>query len=130
MAFKDVKEKFDGVKLSELEVGKSVEGYLLDFVEGTYGTNLKMEIEDKPYLVMSAGNIKYLIKDKKLKLGLNTRITRLEDQKKKGPKGAFTSSNFRVEQDPDDVKEGISSSPVTKTPTETSFKDKIQSMKG
>lgn len=102
MAFKDVNEKLECVKTSEMEVGSSVEGYVVGFQEGQYGTNIRMQVDGQVKLVFSSGSLKWAIKDNKIKLGLLTRITRLQDEKKKGPKGTITTTKFKVEQDSDD----------------------------
>lgn len=102
MAFKDVNEKLECVKTSEMEVGSSVEGYVVGFQEGQYGTNIRMQVDGQVKLVFSSGSLKWAIKDNKIKLGLLTRITRLQDEKKKGPKGTITATKFKVEQDSDD----------------------------
>lgn len=102
MAFKDVNEKLECVKTSEMEVGSSVEGYVVGFQEGQYGTNIRMQVDGQVKLVFSSGSLKWAVKDNKIKLGLLTRITRLQDEKKKGPKGTITTTKFKVEQDSDD----------------------------
>lgn len=68
--------------------------------------------------MFSSGSLKWAVKDNKIKLGLLTRITRLQDEKKKGQKGTITSTKFKVEQDSEDsvaVEAFASASPATTT---------------
>jgi hypothetical protein len=117
-------------KLTELKVGESVTGYLLGIdtstkIEGAQ--NLRLRIDGTVFSYSAAGNVKYMIRDGELQFGQNTRITRLEDRKVKGK----SSSNFKVEQDPDDVVEGA---PATNQMQATvkassSIADKIKGLK-
>lgn len=133
MAFKDVnekKEKLECVKTSEMEVGSSIEGYVVGFQEGPYGTNLRMQVDGEVKLVFSSGSLKWAIKDNKLKLGALTRITRLQDEKKKGAKGTITATKFKVEQDTEDVVSVEAAVQQAMTSSNASdFKDKIASLK-
>lgn len=111
MAFQDVNGAggFDSKqKATEMEVGQSIIGYLLEINEreGDNGTmhSLILSIDGKKLLFYPAGNIKYMIKDGKLNAGgVLTRITRTAN--KTVGKGKFKkeSSQFKVEQDVNDV---------------------------
>ncbi len=107
MAFQNVNNKSGGgkatseaVKLTGLEVGGSVTGYVLSFVpslQNPDNQNIFMRSEDgeHTFYVYTAGNMKYLINDGKIEKGLLTKIVRLEDKMVKGKK----SSQFEVLQD-------------------------------
>lgn len=94
-------------KATEMEIGQSITGYLVEINEreGENGTmhSLIFKQDNKTLLFYPAGNIKYMIKDGKLKTGVLTRVTRI-DNKTVG-KGKFKkeSSQFKVEQDSTDV---------------------------
>lgn len=95
-------------KLTDLEVGESVTGYLIGIDESTKiegALNIRLRVNGKTVSYSVAGNVKYMIRDGELALGQNTRITRLEDTKVKGKK----SSKFDVEQDASDVVSGSES---------------------
>lgn len=127
MAFKDVNEKSPGVKPAELDVGGFIEGYVVGFREGSFGTNIEMEIEGEKKTVYSSGNLKWIVKDNKLKVGLLTRITRLSDEVIKGPKGKLSVSKFKVEQDPDSSIAVAAQQAVTTS--QEDFSSKIAAMK-
>ena len=109
MAFQNVNNKSGGgkatseaVKLTSLDIGASVTGYVLSFVpslQNPDNQNIFMRSEDgeHTFYVYTAGNMKYLINDGKIEKGLLTKITRLENKNVKGK----TSSQFEVLQDPD-----------------------------
>jgi hypothetical protein len=99
MAFQDVSSFNDMLKLTGIGVGESVTGYLLGIKPSPKGGFfLIMRIGEDTQDVTASGNIKYLVMDGALKLGLNTQITRQPDTKVKGMK----STSFQVQQDPDD----------------------------
>jgi hypothetical protein len=94
-------------KATEMELGQSITGYLIEINEreGDNGTmhSLIFNVGGKSLLFYPAGNIKYMIQDGKLKTGVLTRVTRTEN--KTVGKGKFKkeSSQFKVEQDVNDV---------------------------
>ena len=99
MAFQDVNQ-FSGKAMNpknDLEVGQTIEGYVTGFGEGKHGPIINMRIGDEAVAVFTTGNLRYLVKDGKIKTGLLTRITRTPDEKIKG----MNSSQFSVLQDPD-----------------------------
>lgn len=133
MAFKDVNEKTVGVKTSEMEVGSTLEGYVVGFPEGQYGLNIRMQVGDETKTIFPSGSLKWVVKDRKLKLGSMTRITRLQDEKIKGQKGMITATKFKVEQDHDDTvavdaSEAQPSSSAAAA-QQDNFKEKIASLK-
>lgn len=106
MAFQDVNPKTtkDPVKLTALKIGDSVTGHIVGFnpsKQNPDNMNIIM-VDDKGdrFFVYTAGNVKYLITDGKVKAGQLTQITRLEDRTMKN--GKITSA-FQVLQDPDSV---------------------------
>lgn len=133
MAFKSVGNSgLTFKKLTDLETGESVTGYLLGIdestkIEGAY--NLRLRVDGVTISYSVAGNIKYMIKDGLLSLGQNTQITRLEDTKIKGKK----ASKFDVQQDAADtiaVNEAASNAAPTKTASSSAgIADKIKSLK-
>src|SRR4051812_30846978 len=102
MAFQD-KSQLKAIAGTKMKTGETYEGYPVKFVQSHKyeGTNIIMKNKKSGELetFFTAGNFKYLITDGKIELGQLTRVTRLEDVKRKGK----TSSNFKVEQDPDDM---------------------------
>lgn len=132
MGFRDINEKLEVIKTSEMEVGTSFEGYVVGFQEGQYGTNMRMQVNGEEKMVFTSGSLKWAIKDNKIKLGQLTRITRLPDEKKKGAKGTITATKFKVEQDPEDtvaVSAHADSSPAAQAAAQDSFKEKIANLK-
>lgn len=132
MAFKDVGEKSDYKKLTDLKVGESITGYLVGFVASSKYPNQKnlvMNIDGNRTVVLAAGNMKYLIADGKVTAGLLTRITRKEDEKIKGMK----ASQFKVEQDAEDRMEILqteaSETTSTKSAATSPVADKIAALK-
>lgn len=102
MGFENVDKKVSFKKLSELSIGESLTGYLTSIqdsskIEGA--KNLVMRVSGESVIVGASGNVKYLIKDNKLALNVNTRITREADIKIKGK----TAFRFKVEQDMSDA---------------------------
>lgn len=104
MAFKTLSTKkiAETKKPKDLDVGESIEGYLVRFeeskkYEGT--TSLIMQGEDgEQFRVSPHGNIKWLIRDGALTVGLMTKITKTGNTTTKGMK----SSTFDVAQDDED----------------------------
>jgi hypothetical protein len=109
MAFQNVNTT-PATKLTSLEVGQSIIGFIVDFPPSTKQegqTNITMVLDAElndgfqvfakgaRVLIYTAGNIRYLIKDGKIVKGQLTRITRIEDKVVKGKK----SSQYTVEQD-------------------------------
>ena len=95
---------------TQMEVGASIEGYLLLIDSYTDKDDLlktPMYIQDvetnKVTRIYPSGNIKYAIQDGKLTLGQFIQITRIEDTKVKGR----TSSQFTVNQDDEVVLENL-----------------------
>ena len=108
MAFQNVNQKSGGkatseaVKLTGLKHGESVTGFIIGLVPSLQNPdvmNIFMRSEDgsQSFYVYTAGNVKYMIADGKLEIGLLTKITRLADKDIKGKK----SSQFEVLQDPE-----------------------------
>lgn len=105
MAFQDVSARnFVNLK-NTLKVGEAYEGYVVKF------TTSKLKDKDVTNIVMqnaasgetetlgAQGNLRYMVEDGKIETGQLTRITRIADKKV----GGLMSSQFRVEQDPEDV---------------------------
>ena len=92
-------------KFNNLAVGESITGYFLETAPSSFenGVNIVMQIEGEKTTLPAVGNLKYVIKDRKMTPGLLTVVTREEDKKVKGGK---TSTQFKVQQDPDDTIEG------------------------
>jgi hypothetical protein len=118
------------LKANNLEVGGTITGYFIGSMPSTQYEgqhNMFMQVDGERVTVPAVGNLKYLINDGKLTAGLLTRITRTEDKKVKGGK---KSSQFTVEQDPEDsISVGGSASPTTAAAPPTSIANKIQSLK-
>ncbi len=114
MAFQDVnnlapRASKDPVKLSQIDVGSSVTGYVVRFVPSKHNPenmNILLQAEDSSdtFYVYTSGNMKYLIGDGKIREGLLTKITRLADKNVKGK----TSTQFQVLQDPEQTLEDAS----------------------
>lgn len=120
MAFKDVDEGRNFKKLTALNVGESLTGYPIAVEVSTNpkargAINLIMNINGERVSVSTAGNVKYQAQDGRIKLGLKTMITRLADGKIAGK----TASNFRVQQDSEDVLAGFDATAAATTPTAT-----------
>ena len=129
MAFKNVNEQTKFAKLTDLKVGESITGYLTGISEsskipGAFNLNIRSDGEDVSYSV--AGNVKYMIKDNKLSVGANTRITREDDVKIKGK----TATRFQVEQDMDDMLSGFSAQPQPASQPAASVSEKLKSLRG
>jgi hypothetical protein len=132
MAFQDVSVG-EAKKLTGLKEGESITGYVIRFEESMQSKTAREEdptrepefnviMQDQEtggtFLVYSAGNIKYIIKDRKMKVGLLTKITRIAD-KLVGKKMKKMSSQYKVEQDPsqtidggDDTLDAVAHAPV------------------
>lgn len=130
MGFENVDKKVSFKKLSELAVGDSVTGYLTSIQDSTKiegAKNLVMRISGEPVIVGASGNLKYLIKDNKLTLNVNTRITREPDIKIKGK----TSFRFKVEQDMSDVVMGTAPAQLEPSPAASKgIAEKLKSFRG
>lgn len=108
MAFQDVRVG-NVKKVTDLAIGESLTGYVVRFEKsakqsegkGAGGAsvlsmNIVMQDEKgEQILLFTAGNIKYLINDGKIKEGLLTMITRLPDTKR----GGMKATDFKVQQD-------------------------------
>jgi len=129
MAFQDVNSANKFKKLTELNEGESLTGYVLGSNESTRlpgAFNLLMNIEGEVISVSVAGNVKYMIKDGKITSGLLTRITREEDTKIKGK----VATRFKVEQDPESVLEGFVPQAVGTPTPKASMSEKLAALKG
>lgn len=111
MAFQSVNPATtkDPVKLTSLKVGESVTGFPISFMEsqrypGTYSILMQDQVGDKFY-VNTAGNVKYIITDGKMPLGVLTQITRQEDRFSK--KASKMGSHFDVAIDRTTILEGV-----------------------
>lgn len=105
MAFQDVSARnFVNLK-NTLAVGQAYEGYIVKFTTSKLKdkdvTNIVMQNADsgETETLGAQGNLRYMVEDGKITAGLLTRITRIADKKV----GGLTSSQFRVEQDSEDV---------------------------
>lgn len=125
MAFQEVaKGKFK--KLTELAIGESLTGYITGMgpskgLEGAF--NIDMNIDGEQFSVSAAGNVKYMVKDETLTVGVLTRITRQDDTKVKGK----VATRFKVEQDKESRLEGFT---VPVAAAKTSMSDKLAALKG
>lgn len=101
MAFEEVNNSGGVNPGKDIEVGESLLGYVLGFRQGKHGTNIIMRNKEtgEDYTLYSSGNIKYAVRDGRVKQGLLTRITRKPNEKIKG----MDSSMFTIEQDPEDT---------------------------
>lgn len=125
MAFQNVRNNApkatgDAVKLTQLNVGGAVTGFIVKLVPSlqnpeTSNILMKQEDGDGTFYVYTAGNIKYLITDGLIKVGLLTKITRIDDKMVGGKK----SSQFTVEQDPDSSLDEASFNDITPSSTVT-----------
>lgn len=128
MAFQEVKNDSKFKSAAKLEVGESITGYPTGFsisdnpkAKGSY--TLSMNIDGEQVGVSASGNLKWLIKDGKVQMGVKTRITKL------GGKGTTSDpTKFKVEQDPTDVLAGFNAQ--TQAPAKVSVTDKLASLKG
>ncbi len=120
MAFQNVQFQnlttSEPVKLTAMKVGASVVGYCLGFIpskQNPDNSNIIMREENGSgtFYIYTAGNVKYLVRDGKVKKGLLTKITRIEDKMVKGKK----SSQFNVEQDPEQTLEDVAFAAITST---------------
>lgn len=131
MAFKTVGSgSYDEIKKGTgMTVGEVFEGYLtkIDTRPGSDGKpmhSLFFNVGGKNILFSPAGNIKYLIEDEKLEIGVKTRITRKAD-KLVGKTMKKMSSQFEVLQDNEDtfnpalakLEQGLGQSPVANVKT-------------
>lgn len=90
----------EAVALTKLATGGAVIGYVEGFMPSKQNPdtqNIIMRTEDGAgrFVVWTAGNLKYMIRDGLVKPGILTRITRIADKMVRGKK----SSQFTVEQD-------------------------------
>jgi len=99
-------KKFDRepVKLTALAVGDKVTGYFVGTMKSAHeGGADNMIFRDKDtgeqFIVYTAGNVKYDLKDQKFTIGWYTEITRIEDKMVKGKK----FSQFTSAQDDEDT---------------------------
>lgn len=128
MALRDVNEKVNIKKLTELKVGESLVGYLMSIDDNPKYEGQKqliMKVGGERCIVPTVGNVKYAAADGKLSVGLKTVFTRLEDRKIKGK----TATQFRIQQDDEDVLQSSGSPSIAGTPA-SSIADKIKSLKG
>lgn len=135
MSFENVNKKVNFKKLTGLNEGDQLIGYVTGFSDSTIvegQKNIQMVIDGESALVAPAGNVKYLITDGKLQVGLKTRITRIADKMIKGKK----ATQYTVEQDASDsvssateaqlMSSSASSAPSSATASKAS---KIESLK-
>jgi hypothetical protein len=110
----------NGFNLKEnLKVGDQLAGFVLGFTDGKHGQNISFRREDtgEEITVFGQGNLKYDIRDGRIKVGLYTVITRLDDEKVKG----MTSTKYKTQQDPErsvatELLEQIATPPVQAAP--------------
>lgn len=113
MAFKSINEGGGGkrfvktVTASKMEKGDELVGYVtgIEASRGEYpGFNIIMRTEEGDVLLYTSGTLKYACQDKKIKVGLNTRIVAEGEQSrtKKNGKSKYDITVFTVEQDEDD----------------------------
>lgn len=125
MGFESVSKKVSFKKLTDLKVGEQLLGYVVNITDSTKiegQKNLHMMIDGQEVLVSPAGNVRYMLKDNKIAMGLLTRITRIADKMVVGKK----STQFEVEQDRQSIYgESVAQSVVTKSTTAS----KIESLK-
>lgn len=104
MAFQD-KTSSNFFKLNDLKQGATYECYPVKIIDvefdGRAAKNLVVvnAETDEVQTTGTPGNIKYLVQEGRLEMGQLTRFTRIEDRKYGNLKG----SQFKVEQDPDNV---------------------------
>lgn len=140
MAFTDISKDagFEGgfKKLTGLKVGESITGYAVGVDESKHvrapgALSLIMRIEGKRVSVSVAGNVKWLLKDGKIKTdGPNTKITRIAD----ALSGGKLSTKFTVEQDFADVYSdnnvGVNTlTPINQATAGASVADRIKALK-
>ena len=105
MAFQEVNTTGNFVNLTKLALGEAYEGYIVRFsksnLRGKEITNIVMinASTEEEQTLGASGNLKYMVDDQKLAAGQRTRITRIADKKV----GGLVSSQFKVEQDPEDT---------------------------
>jgi hypothetical protein len=108
------------LKATEIQVGESVSGTLVDFKENNYGNmNILLDVNGSNVEILVAGNLKFLAEDVtkgKKELGAFTTITRVDDVK---TKSGYTSSKFLVEQ-------GEASATTTTETTSTAAKPSVK----
>jgi len=133
MAFENVNSKgYKYQALAKLEIGASITGYVIGFEQSAkYKDKTNIIIKDaatgERVSLSTAGNVNYMLKDGKIKAGLNTRFTRLEDKNVKGKK----STQFTVEQDPEDTIEvAPATQPAAQQPSASSMASTLSSLKG
>lgn len=114
----------ESVKLSALEVGQSVEGYIISGPResvnfpGSYSVMVQDEDGERFYMNL-AGSAKYDFLDGRVRVGLLTRITRLNDRKMKNGR---SMSNFEILQDPEKTIDDISFNQIPSTRDEETRK--------
>lgn len=101
MAFQDVNTS-NTKKATAMKVGEAITGYVIRIEESSkHEGQMNLVIQDdntgETYLLFSAGNLRYIIADGKVKEGLLTRVERIADKNVKGK----MSTQFRVQQDPE-----------------------------
>ena len=106
MAMEDV-GKGDVKKLIDIGVGNSISGYVVKIIpskdyEGQLNFVMRDKETGKETLWFSAGNVRYMLQDGKIKLGRFTTIKLLDVKTAKNKR-----SKFQVLQDPDDVVTGL-----------------------
>jgi len=117
MAFESVSDNRDFIISSKMEVGAEIEGYVVEFTEGKYGTNLLMENKSGDrFMVVPSGNMRYYLEDKLIIPGLYTKIVRRPNQDVKGR----STSWFEVLQDADDSRRFGTSNTLSTNTTSTS----------
>jgi len=108
----EVKMGAAGKKASDLEVGQSVEGYLVGLVESKYNFSIKLlDKNDKLETLYPNGNLNYMdqeVEEGNLALNAYTKITRTgtrTSNKSRDPQtGEFRQVPvFQVAQDADDI---------------------------
>lgn len=105
------------LKATEMNVGESVAGTLIDFKENQYGTNnVLLLVNGREVEIMVAGNLKFLaqdVADGKKNLDTFTIITRVEDKEYKGRK----ITQYRVGQKKETTATTATASTTTATTT-------------
>lgn len=133
MAFENVNSKgYKFVALAQMEVGASLTGHVIGFEQSVkYKDKTNIIIKEattgERLSLSTAGNVNYMLKDGKIKAGLNTRFTRIEDKVIKGKK----STQYTVEQDPEDTIEvapQVAQAP--QQPSASSMASTLSSLKG
>lgn len=119
MAFQSVNTS-NTKKATGMKVGETITGYVVRIEQSRKHENQSnMVIREESgaeYLLFSAGNLRYLLGDQKIKTGLLTQITRLEDKVVKGK----PSTQFDVQQDPDKTLDDVSFAAISESQPDTS----------